>query len=97
MSAGGAITLETVLERSEDVVGAPIGERLAMMDVDRGAYFVLDDVAAFIWERLEKPTAVGELLAALEEAFDVTPDRCAADVLPFLGRVEERGLVRRVG
>ena len=95
VSAEAAITIETVLVRSDDVVGAAIGDRLAMMDVDRGAYFVLDDVAAFIWERLERATAVGELLTALQQTFDVDRERCAADVLPFLSRIEERGIVRR--
>lgn len=95
MSADRAITPATVLERSADVFDAPIGERLAMMDLDRGSYFVLDEVAAFIWRRLEAPTAVRDVLAALQDEFDVDPGRCEAEVLPFLRRIEERGLVRR--
>jgi hypothetical protein len=83
-----------VLTRSAEHVSAPLGEELAMMDVDAGTYYVLDDVAAFIWSRLSEPTRVAELVSDLGERYDVSPDRCEADVLPFLRQLHEKGLVR---
>ena len=83
-----------VLVRNDHHVSAPLGEALAMMDVDAGAYYVMDDVAATVWSRLAEPTKVAELLTTLQDSYDVEAERCEADVLPFLSQLHQRGLVR---
>ena len=83
-----------MLSRNGEHVAAPMGEELAMMDIDAGKYYVLDEVAAFIWARLETPVSVAGLVAELGERYDVTPERCEADILPFLAHLDEKGLVR---
>jgi hypothetical protein len=88
------ITPDTLLERNPDMVTAPLGNELAMMDVDTGTYFVLDDIAAFIWERLSEKTTLRALLDALQQQYDVSPERCESDVLPFLLKLHAKQLVR---
>jgi hypothetical protein len=83
-----------VLRRTDDHVRAPLDEWLVMMDIDAGKYYLLDGVAAFVWERLAAPTAVSDLVAALCSRYDVTAARCEADVLPFLTQLHEKGLVQ---
>ena len=65
-----------------------------MMDIDAGKYYLLDGVASTVWERLAEPTAVGDLVTGLCERYDVTPERCEADILPFLTQLHEKGLVQ---
>ena len=84
-----------VLRRTDDHVRAPLDEWLVMMDIDAGKYYLLDGVAAFVWERLAAPTAVSDLVAALCSRYDVTAARCEADVLPFLTQLHEKGLVQQ--
>jgi hypothetical protein len=83
-----------VLVRNEHHVSAPLGEALAMMDVDAGKYFLLDDVAAAVWSRLAEPVRVADLVAELRQRYDVDPEQCEADLLPFLGLLREKKLVR---
>jgi hypothetical protein len=85
----------TVLRRTEDHVRAPLDEWLVMMDIDAGKYYLLDDVASFVWTRLAAPTAVADLVAELCSRYDVTAARCEADMLPFLTQLHEKGLVQR--
>lgn len=89
-----SLATSDVVVRADHHVSAPLGEALAMMDVDAGTYYLLDDVAAAVWAHLERPIAVTELLAELQRTYDVEAERCAADVLPFLRRLHEKGLVR---
>ncbi|HEX8120477.1 MAG TPA: PqqD family protein [Solirubrobacteraceae bacterium] len=91
---GHSISAADVLVRNDDHVSASLGDALAMMDVDAGTYYVLDEVATTLWSRLAEPTRVEDLLASLQDSYDVEPERCAADVLPFLAQLHERGLVR---
>ncbi|HEX8648311.1 MAG TPA: PqqD family protein [Thermoleophilaceae bacterium] len=84
-----------VLRRTDDHVSAPLEEWLVMMDVDAGKYYLLDDIASFVWTRLAAPTPVADLVAELCSRYDVTPARCEADVLPFLTELHEKGLVQQ--
>lgn len=88
------ITLETRVVRNDALVSAPMGSDVAMMDMDTGKYFVLHEVAAFLWERLAEPATPAELCAALTLRYDVTPERCQAEVLPFLQSAHDKGLLR---
>jgi hypothetical protein len=90
------IDKEALLVRVEDLVTAPLGGELAMMDVTTGKYFVLDAVAAAIWERLEAPATPAALCDQLTQAFAVSPAQCEADVLPFLESLRDKGLIRVV-
>lgn len=90
------IELDTLVVRSDAVVSAPMGEDVAMMDMESGTYFVLAEVAASIWQRLSEPVRPAVLCAALTEIYDVPLDQCRADVLAFLKNAHARGLVRIV-
>jgi Coenzyme PQQ synthesis protein D (PqqD) len=66
-----------------------------MMDIDAGKYYLLDDIAAVVWDRLETPTPVADLVSELCSRYDVTSERCEADVVPFLTELHEKGLVQQ--
>ncbi|MDQ3935025.1 MAG: PqqD family peptide modification chaperone [Actinomycetota bacterium] len=89
------IDRSAVLRRTDDHVSAPLEEWLVMMDVDAGKYYLLDDVASFVWTRLASPTSIADLVDELCSHFDVAPSRCEADVLPFLTELHEKGLVQQ--
>jgi Coenzyme PQQ synthesis protein D (PqqD) len=84
----------TVLRRTDDHVSAPLEESLVMMDIDAGKYYLLDDIASFVWERLAAPISLADLVGDLCSRYDVSAAQCQADVLPFLTELHEKGLVR---
>ena len=71
-----------------------MGADVAMMDMDSGKYFVLHEVAAFVWEQLATPATPAELCSALVRRYDVTIERCRAEVMPFLQNAHDKGLIR---
>lgn len=84
------------MTKTGDLVDAPLGEEVAMMDVTSGTYFVLDAVAADIWNQLREPVGVNAILTELQSRYDIEPTRCEADVLGFLERLHDKGLIRVV-
>jgi hypothetical protein len=89
------IDRSAVLRRTDDHVSAPLEESLVMMDIDAGRYYMLDGVASVVWARLAEPTPVSDLIADLCGRYEVKPERCEADVLPFLTQLHEKGLVQQ--
>ena len=70
-----------------------MGTELAMMDLATGKYLVLDEIATEIWAILEAPQRVEDLIATLQERYDVSPERCETDILALLEDLHDKGLV----
>lgn len=51
---------------------------------DLDSIYTLNEVASFIWERIDGVRTVHDLQAAILEEFDVGPEMAAADVETFL-------------
>ncbi len=86
------------LKRSDHVVTRKIGEELVLVPVsgERGdleVIFRLDQVGAFIWERLAEETTSEELTASIVENFDVTAERAGQDLAAFLADLKEAHLL----
>jgi len=60
-----------------------------MMSVENGKYYGLDDIGSRIWELIERPVKVSDLIDTLLERFDVDRETCEIDVLKFLNELNE--------
>lgn len=85
---------DSTVQQLDAHVSAPMGEELAMMDLESGRYLVLDRIGKVIWERLEAPVKVRDLVDDLQARFEVDRARCEADVLKFLQHLQSKGLLR---
>jgi len=56
--------------------------------------YVVNDVAARIWQLLATPTDVEQIATALTIEFDVSLDQARADVSAFVSQLLESGLVQ---
>ena len=61
---------------------------------DLDAIYTLNEVASTIWEAIDGPTAVSQIVVTLGREYDVTPDEAQTDVLEFLDTLAAKGLIR---
>ncbi|MGE4069234.1 MAG: PqqD family peptide modification chaperone [Vicinamibacterales bacterium] len=88
--------LDAVVVRDEDLLSADVGEAVVILQLESNAYLHTEGVGADLWQRLEHPLRIGDLIEALVAEYDVPPDECATDVLAFLERARAEGLIRVV-
>jgi hypothetical protein len=88
-----SINLETRILRANGFSTAPVNNELMMLNVEQGAYYSLDPIAAEIWELLEEPADVSDLTARLQQRYAVSAEQCQADVLAFLERLYANGMI----
>jgi len=88
-----SIRLDSVVHRNPQISTASLVDELVMLDVDRGAYYGLDDIATYIWEEIETPRQVADLCGHLLEVFDVDQQTCEQDVLELLAWLHDKRLV----
>ena len=87
------MTDTTVLTRREGLMTADMNGSAVMMDIMTGMYYNLGEIGGRIWALLEEPMTLTALIKKLTDEYDVSAERCRADMLPFLEKLLERGLL----
>lgn len=82
------------IKRNPDLVAADMDGELVMMSVEQGTYFGLTGIAPQIWNILEQPYSVDEIVAQLLEIYEVSEEVLRTDVDLFLDDMKKNGLVR---
>lgn len=88
------LPMHTKITRHPDMLSAEIGGEAVMMSIENGAYFGLNPVATRIWDLIDQPRTVSELIAAINDEYDVEPGQCEADVQGFVADMIKRGLAQ---
>lgn len=86
----------TIVKRSERQVAANLDGEVAILDLDKGLYFGLQNVGAHVWETLQEPRSVTEICTSVVAHFEVEPDICRMDVMKFLVELQELGMIEVV-
>jgi hypothetical protein len=76
------------------MVTSNLDGEIVMMSVEHGEYFGLDEIGTRIWEFLEKPVIVEELITSLTNEFEVERQECEHDTLEFLEELLSKELVQ---
>lgn len=87
----------SVIERGSDFVATRVGDQTMMMSISAGKYFAVAETTQRIWELLEKPRSVGEIVSLLCVEYDVAETTCLQQVTGFVSDLLENGLVSKVG
>jgi hypothetical protein len=61
---------------------------------DLDAIFTLNEVGSLVWQLTDPPTTVHAIVEEVARTFDVPPDQAERDVVEFLGKMVEAGLIR---
>lgn len=95
MTEHNPIALTDVFRVSPNQVASAVGEDVAILDLDHSIYYGLDAVGARIWELLQQPTPLTQVVSTLVEEFEVDAATASADVLALLGELLDKQLVER--
>ncbi len=88
-----SFTEETVLQVAPGNLSSNLEDETVILDVDKGVYYGMNPVAAFVWQCLESPSPFGSVRDAIIAEFDVDRDICERDLAALLSNLVEAGLV----
>jgi hypothetical protein len=88
------------ITRDTKVVAAPqrqlsttLAGEVVILDVAQGQYFGLANVGTFIWNMLQTPHRVSDIVDRIVSEYDVGREVAEDDLQALLGDLAERGLV----
>lgn len=88
MNTPPAISLDSTVRQTSNQLAADMGDgEMAMLSIDSGQYFHLNETSSRIWELIEAPICVREICETLKAEFDIDDEQCEAEVLALVTRL----------
>lgn len=76
-------------EIAGDTILVPVGKTV----YDSNGLFVLNELGAFLWDRLEKVNGVDELCVAVLEVYEVSEQEARRDIDEFLNKLKKLDII----
>ncbi|TDL31807.1 lasso peptide biosynthesis PqqD family chaperone [Jeotgalibacillus sp. S-D1] len=80
-------------QKEGNIVSDMDGEKV-MLSIENGKYYNLGEVGGDIWDLMEQPVSLQDMVAALTSQYNVTMEECEEQVLSFLDHLAEEGLIK---
>ena len=84
MTSPRKLKLDCIVQRDPDVIAAEADQDLVMVSIANGAYYGVSDVAREIWEAIEHPKKISDLIDDLAATYNVDRSSCEEQTLSFL-------------
>jgi hypothetical protein len=88
-----SLKLDSVIRRQPEVNAADSDQDIIMVSLATGHYYGLSDVARKIWEAIEYPKRVSDLLCDLTASYEIDGSSCEEQTLFFLEALHQEGLL----
>lgn len=83
----------TLLRRAEGTLSTELDGETVILAAGSGGCSSLDSVGTLIWNALEQPVRVGEIVDRILAEYDADRKECMHDARTFLAELHDRGLV----
>ncbi|MGL5087631.1 MAG: lasso peptide biosynthesis PqqD family chaperone [Clostridium sp.] len=87
------IGLEDIIVKNKEIDDSEIDGDKVMMNLDKGEYFMMNSVGSRIWDIIDSPISVSEIMATLIGEYEVEEETCKASVVEFLVRLNNAELI----
>ena len=83
----------TRIRWADDVLFRDLAGEAVLVHLDSGTYYGLDEVGTRIWQWIGECGSVGEILARMLEAYDVSDAQAREDLARLVDELSEHALV----
>ena len=88
------LALNSIVQRDPEVIAAEADRELVMVSVATGHYYGLSDVAREIWDTIERPKKISDLVDDLVASYNIDLASCGEQTLSFLDALLDEGLLQ---
>ena len=86
------VSTKWISQKEGNIVSDMDGERV-MLSIENGKYYNLGDLGGEIWDLIEKPISMQQLIERLLEQYEVEKSVCEAQVQQFLTQLNHENLI----
>jgi len=79
---------------TEENVYCNIEDEVVILDLGEGIYYGLNPVGARIWDLIQKPRKVNDILDILLDEYNVGEEECRNDLIELLEQLSDKKLIK---
>lgn len=87
------LSCESIVVVSKDQMASDIAGETVILGLTAGRYYGLDAVGARVWQLIQTPMTVSDVIRTIVSEYQVDPEQCEADLLKLLRQTVDAGLV----
>lgn len=87
------IRLNSIITRNLDIDATDLEGEVVMMNLDKGQYFMMNQVGSRIWDIIKEPSTINNIINTLLGEFQVEKNQCKENVVEFLGKLKNADLI----
>lgn len=88
-----SLPLDAAAVATPDQLSTRLGEEVVILGLRDSAYYGLAEVGARIWDLLQTPRTLADIVDILVAEYEVNAERAADDLRMLIGQLQSRGLV----
>ncbi len=93
LMASKNVNINSRIFRKPKNISSSFDNEVVILNVDKGEYNGLDEIGSDIWNQLESPILLSDLIAEMMEKYNVDKNQCTLDVIDFITELEKAGLI----
>ena len=82
-----------VVSASPHQVYTTLGSEAVVLELQASKYFGMNDVGTAVWDFLQQPREVSNVIEHIVNNYDVSADQAEVEILGFLQNLVDKGLV----
>ena len=88
------ISINTNIVVEDEVVSCDLDGEAAILNLKDGVYYGLDPIGAKIWNLIQNPIRLCDVVEKIWEEYDVEKDQCRDDIFELIEELLNNGLVK---
>lgn len=89
------LSFDKPVQRNPDLIATDMDGDTVMMSIERGEYFGIGGVGSRVWDLLESPVTLADIVISICAEFEVGGADCEADMQAFLQQLHEHDLIKQ--
>lgn len=90
------ISLTDQLVQGKGYIASDMGEEKVMLSIENGKYYNLGEIGGAIWDLMQAPTTVNDIVSSLIADYNVEKETCEEQVITFIHQLLKEGIVEFV-
>ena len=78
------ILIDSTVIVADNVVSCDLDGEAAILNIKDGVYYSLDPVGAKIWNLIQKPMSLNDVVEMILDEYDVDKDQCKGDIFELI-------------
>lgn len=90
------MTLQTIVKAATNQVRADLNQEAVVLNLSNGVYYGLNPMATTVWDFIQQPQSVAQIIERITGEYEVDYARCERDVKTLLEDLKKYELIEVV-